>query len=193
MIVFISGGCKNGKSFYAQRIARELYRQNPLGGLYYLATMRPTDGEDRQRISRHRAEREGWGFTTVEQAENIAECLGKAHPSGTFLLDSTTALLANEMFMPDGSFHPEVTEKIIDELALVCKSVGNLVVVSDTINSDAAQYDDWTDRYCRNLAAIDIALAKTSDVVLEITYGSKIIHKGHKEAAMLDEALAHSV
>lgn len=193
MTVFISGGCKNGKSFYAQRIARELYRQNPSGGLYYLATMRPADGEDDDRILRHRAEREGWGFTTVEQPINIAGCLEKANPSGTFLLDSTTALLANEMFTPDGGFHPDVFGKISDELALLCAQTGNLVVVSDTIFSDAAQYDEWTELYRRGLAAIDCSLAKICDVVLEITFGAKTIHKGKKEAAFLDEALTHGL
>ena len=42
MNVFISGGCKNGKSFYAQRLAR---RQADETGspLYYIATMIPHD------------------------------------------------------------------------------------------------------------------------------------------------------
>ena len=54
MSVFISGGCKNGKSFYAQRIAKA-------GGapLYYIATMIPHDEEDLARIRRHRDERAG--------------------------------------------------------------------------------------------------------------------------------------
>ncbi len=49
MNVFISGGCKNGKSFYAQRLAR---RQADEAGspLYYIATMIPHDEEDHARI-----------------------------------------------------------------------------------------------------------------------------------------------
>ena len=41
MSTYISGGCKNGKSFYAQRVAKA-------GGtpLYYIATMIPHDSED---------------------------------------------------------------------------------------------------------------------------------------------------
>ena len=43
MNVFISGGCKNGKSFYAQCLAR---RQADEAGspLYYIATKRITHG-----------------------------------------------------------------------------------------------------------------------------------------------------
>ena len=45
MNVFISGGCKNGKSYYAQRDAK---RQAGAAGrpLYYIATMIPHDEED---------------------------------------------------------------------------------------------------------------------------------------------------
>ncbi len=192
MTIFISGGCKNGKSFYAQRIAQGLYRQNPANGLYYVATMRPTDKEDDERILRHQKEREGWGFTTVEQPENILEILTRADPKGSFLLDSTTALLANEMFSADESFHPEAAQKIANEMPILCSSIANLVVVSDTIYSDAALYNEWTECYRRGLALIDRTLAKACDVVLEIAYGNKIIHKGQKEAEGIDQALAHS-
>ena len=59
MNVFISGGCKNGKSMYAQEIARDMAREQGVP-MYYLATMIPTDDEDRARIRRHIGERDGW-------------------------------------------------------------------------------------------------------------------------------------
>ncbi len=74
MNVFISGGCKNGKSFYAQRLAR---RQADEAGspLYYIATMIPHDEEDHARIRRHQTERDGWGFTTLECGKNLLSLL----------------------------------------------------------------------------------------------------------------------
>lgn len=66
MNIFISGGCKNGKSYHAQELARDMAVQGGLP-LYYLATMIPHDDEDRARIRRHLSERDGWGFETVEQ------------------------------------------------------------------------------------------------------------------------------
>ena len=70
MNVFISGGCKNGKSFYAQRLAR---RQADEAGspLYYIATMIPHDEEDHARIRRHLTERDGWGVTTLETGSTV--------------------------------------------------------------------------------------------------------------------------
>ena len=100
MNVFISGGCKNGKSYYAQRLARSAAEEKDLP-LYYLATMIPTDDEDQARIIRHLQEREGWGFDTIEWGLDICGCLkGRTvsgdvvSPEGVFLLDSVTALLS---------------------------------------------------------------------------------------------------
>ena len=172
MSTFISGGCKNGKSFYAQRIAK-----NSGTPLYYIATMIPHDTEDDARILRHQQERDGWGFETLECGTDILSCLDKADPNGSFLLDSVTALLSNEMFQPDG-FHPEVVDKIASELCEFVRRAPNTVLVSDFIYSDAAIYDEWTEAYRCGLAAIDRALAKACDRVIEVVNGQIICYKG---------------
>lgn len=172
MSTFISGGCKNGKSYYAQRVAKQ--SGTPL---YYIATMIPHDSEDDARIDRHRREREGWGFETLECGANILDCLKLADPNGSFLLDSVTALLSNEMFAPDG-FHPDAAEKVAAELCEFARRAPNTVFVSDYIYSDAALYDDWTEVYRRGLALIDRALAGACDCVLEAVAGQIICYKG---------------
>lgn len=172
MSTFISGGCKNGKSFYAQRIAKE--SGTPL---YYIATMIPHDSEDHARIRRHIDERDGWGFETLECGTDILSCLNHADPDGSFLLDSVTALLSNEMFAPDG-FHPEAAEKIAAELVEFAHRAPNTVFVSDFIYSDAAVYDEWTEAYRSGLALIDRALAKVCDRVIEVVNGQIICYKG---------------
>jgi len=172
MSTFISGGCKNGKSFYAQRIAKE--SGTPL---YYIATMIPHDSEDHARIRRHIDERDGWGFETLECGTDILSCLDHADPNGSFLLDSVTALLSNEMFASDG-FHPEAAEKIAAELVEFAKRAPKTVFVSDFIYSDAALYDEWTETYRCGLALIDRALARVCDRVIEVVNGQIICYKG---------------
>ena len=75
MIVFITGGAKNGKSSFAQDLAVKLSRG---GKRYYIATMIPCDEEDRERIRRHIADRDGLGFETIECGRNIGSCLLQA-------------------------------------------------------------------------------------------------------------------
>ena len=172
MSVFISGGCKNGKSSYAQRVAAAGGRP-----LYYVATMIPHDGEDRARIDRHRAERAGWGFETLECGTDILSALERADPRGSFLVDSVTALLSNEMFPATGIDH-DAPARVSAALVAFVRRAPNTVLVSDYIYSDALRYDDWTEAFRRGLAQIDRALAAACESVLEVACGRVIVHKG---------------
>lgn len=68
--ILISGGAKNGKSMYAQKIAKAMSVEYDVP-LYYVATMEPVDGEDENRIKRHVQDRAGWGFTTIEEPQKL--------------------------------------------------------------------------------------------------------------------------
>ena len=177
MTVFVSGGAKNGKSGFAQRLAVKLAAGGPL---YYAATMRPSDGEDLARIARHVADRAGLGFETLECPCRILSCIDRADPAGTFLLDSVTALLMNELF-PDPArpdMDPGAPARCARELTEFVGRVKNAVVVSDYIYSDAADYDEVTETFRRGLAQIDRALAAACGTVVEIASGVPVIHKG---------------
>ncbi len=172
MHTFISGGCKNGKSYYAQHIARA--QGAPL---YYVATMISTGAEDDDRIARHIRDREGWGFETIECGRNILVCLDHADPNGSFLLDSVTALLANEMFS-DSGFDADAASRVADQLIEFVRKTRSAVLVSDYIYGDARRFDEWTENYRRGLAQVDRALAAACDNVLEVSSGCVICHKG---------------
>ena len=175
MTVFLSGGCKNGKSTLAEQIAVHLSRPEHL---YYLATMIPHDEEDRLRIARHVQSRAGLGFQTVECGLGLEKALEKADPAGSYLLDSVTALLSNEMFRPDGSVDLSAPERVAGELTALCRRLKHIVFVSDYIYSDAQRYDESTECYRRCLAKIDRLLAQVSDTVIEVSAGQLIFHKG---------------
>lgn len=176
MTCLISGGAKNGKSSLAQDLAVALSGD---GKRYYVATMIPVDAEDHERIRRHVADRAGLGFETIECGTRILSCLEQAEPDGTFLLDSATALLMNELFPAGGSgMDPEAARRCADELAEFVKSVRNAVIVSDSIYSDAERYDAVTEAYRFYLANIDRKLAQVCDTVVEVSAGQVIVHKG---------------
>ena len=176
MIVFITGGAKNGKSSYAQELAVQLAAG---GRHYYIATMIPVDEEDRERIRRHIADRDGMGFETVECGRDILSCLDRVDRHGSFLLDSATALLMNELFLPpDWQMDVAAGERCGDDIVTFAGSVDNIVIVSDYIYSDAIRYDETTETYRRLLAAIDRKIAAVSDVVVELSAGNRIVHKG---------------
>lgn len=176
MIVFISGGAKNGKSGFAQNLAVKLANG---GKRYYVATMIPVDAEDRERIRRHVADREGLGFETIECGADLTSCLNY-DTNGSFLLDSVTALLQNVMFPVDKNYEMDVkaADRCAEDVVTFAKSVANAVIVSDYIYSDAQRYDESTECYRRCLAKIDRLLAQISDTVIEVSAGQLIFHKG---------------
>ena len=183
MKVFISGGCKNGKSLYAQNIALA----EPSRPLYYIATMKRADEEDDKRIAMHKLERAGCGFETIEQSKRIEDILHKCDPKGSFLLDSLTALLANEMFTAATGVSHNAVIRIIEGLKKIARSVENIVIVSDNIYSDAAVYDALTEEYRKSLAMIDREAAKLSDLVIEVSYSGLIFHKTVNRSKEIDD------
>jgi len=183
MNIFISGGCKNGKSFYAQRLAKAQQTKK----LYYIATMKPVDYEDVERITRHRAERAGWGFTTIEEHNHIENILHSCDHGGSFLIDSLTALLAGKMFPPSGGVNEQAAGEIATGLSKITETLKNVVLVSDYIYSDAFIYDPLTEKFRRSLAELDRIAAKSFDIVLEVTFAETIVHKGKKALEELYE------
>lgn len=177
MIVLITGGAKNGKSSYAQRLAVKLAGEEKH---YYLATMIPSDREDLDRIAHHVADRAGMGFETLECGRDLLAAVASADKQGTFLLDSTTALLMNMLF-PDPTkpdMEESAPEKCREAVLTLAKQVRHLVVVSDYIYGDPIRYDPVTEFYRAGLASVDRSLAKIADTVLEFTAGIPVIHKG---------------
>lgn len=175
MKIFISGGCKNGKSTLAQHLVKRLGEDRPL---YYVATMIPHDEEDHARIRRHLQERDGWGFTTMECGENLAAHLEGKDLSGAYLVDSVTAQMANAMFREDGSFDPDAPERVTADLEAFAEKVRDVVFVSDYIYGEAAFHSEYTLAYMQGLAQADRALARLCDAVYECCAGTVTVHKG---------------
>ena len=172
MTVYVSGGSKSGKSSLAESLVLRMPAPH-----YYVATMVPHDAEDYARIQRHRNQRAGRGFKTIECGIHIMDALKDADTRGAFLIDSVTALLANAMFDEKG-FHPEAAEGIIESLLAFIEAAPNTVIVGDDIFQDSGLYDDYTQSYRRGLGRIGIELAKRCNRVIEVTTGFAIDYKG---------------
>lgn len=164
MNVFISGGAKNGKSLFAQELAAGLAKKDGLP-LYYVATMIAGDDEDRLRIKRHIEDRDGLGFITIEEPYRTVP-LAQMY-EGVFLLDSCTALLANNMFR-DGEYFEDAAEDTAKDLVSFARASGNVVFVSDFIYSEALRPEEYTENYRMGLALCDRALAEICDEVYEV-------------------------
>ena len=173
MTYLFIGGSKSGKSHLAQQLCRDLG-----GPLVYWATMEPVDGEDRARIENHLCDRDGWGFETIECESGILSALDLAPQNGTFLLDSVTALLANEMFRADGSVDFSAGERLADDLVRFAKLASNVVFVADFVFSDGRDYGELTEIYKKALGHIGVKLAAACCNVAELSASIPVWYKG---------------
>lgn len=197
MKILISGGAKNGKSMYAQKIAKAMSVEYNVP-LYYVATMEPTDKEDENRIKRHVQDRAGWGFTTIEEprkltkvfneqdkgfvaeadnADNVdIKYMGKkvVNPKGVFLVDSLTALLGNNMFGENGSIKLDCFDDVRDDIYTFSTIASNIVMVSDSIGCDGIIFDQITEAYRKSLAKLEREIASYYDRVTEVSVGQII-------------------
>lgn len=181
MIVFISGGCKNGKSMKAQEIAKSLADENH-GKLYYVATMIPKDDEDLKRVKRHIKEREGWEFETIEVGNSLDKLIENLDVDGAYLFDSVTAFLENNLFDPKTyELIKDAPSKVVNQLLQFAKKIqqgkGSIVFVSDYIYSDSIKYDETTEFYRKSLAKCDRKVAQIADRVMEVVLGNTIDYK----------------
>ena len=167
MRTLIIGGAGSGKSAFAETLVCRLE-----GKRIYLATMSAEDQESLERISRHRSQRSGRGFETMEKAENLANA---EIPAGSnILLEDLSNLLANEMFSPEGG-GMDAVRRGLDALIRRCR---NLTVVSNEIFSGGAAYEGETLAYMQNLAKLNRCLAERADLAVEVVCGLPNVLKG---------------
>jgi len=175
MTIFVTGGCKNGKSTFALQQALALSGALPR---YYVATLIPGDEEQRQCVKNHRAARAGLNFTTVECPRSLPPCPAGTDGRGVFLLDSVTMLLLNELYPSDESPDETAPVRVAEALVKFLNTVEHAVLVSDYIYADGVEYNGYSEAFVRGLAYVDRALAAACDCVVEICGGLPTVHKG---------------
>lgn len=167
MNYLIIGGSKSGKSEVGERIALTLNKDKVI----YIATMKPYDREDEERIKKHIENRVGLNFITFEIQRNLHDILNNIDYDDTILIDSMTSLLTNEMFIGNEIiYNPSAV--ILKGLNQIMDKVQNTVIVSDYIFNDAIQYDEVTENFKKELAAINKELAKKCNNVIECSFGN---------------------
>lgn len=167
MLTIIIGGSGSGKSAFAERLAADLP-----GTRIYLATMAAGDPESLERIARHRQQRRGLGFETLERPLDLE---GAELPAdANVLLEDLSNLLANEMFSPEGG-GMDAVRRGLDALIRRCR---NLTVVSNEIFSGGTEYEGETLAYIQNLALLNRCLAERAALAVEVVCGLPNVLKG---------------
>ena len=202
MMVLVTGGAASGKSAFAERVALSLP-----GPHVYMATMRHGDAETEARIDRHRRQRAGKGFETVElesgngcpvrpseaatsEGEAVSEdCLSERGERVTQLLRRNEERLAEVWRKghpsPDSNSGTALLEDLgnlvangLEDRLDAVLAYDNVVIVANEVGSDGMRYDGFTMKYIEDLGSLACGLAAQSDVVVEVVAGIPNVVKG---------------
>jgi adenosylcobinamide kinase / adenosylcobinamide-phosphate guanylyltransferase len=175
MTALVTGAAASGKSQFAEKLAVAASS----GNLAYFATMDICDKECEARVKKHRLMRAGKGFETVECPFGIPEGQN-LNLFDTALLECMSNLVANVMFVSRRSPY-ETVQLILDDVKRLCRSVRNVVIVTNEVFSGVDDYDESTRGYIQALGEINREIAANADAVIESVCGIPVYHKG-KEA-----------
>lgn len=158
-IQLILGPNNSGKSLFAEKLATKC----PDCPRYYIATMIPQNAENDLRIEKHRRQRNGKNFTTIEEPWDIHTL--NLPENSVVLLEDASNLLANGIFLHDSDMH-ETFSRIMT-LADKCRQL-IVVNISDLTEGD---YDKETNDYIRQMNQLNEHLEQVATNCLK--FGSK--------------------
>ncbi len=173
MTVLITGKPDSGKSALAEDLAIGTGDDRK----YYIATMRVIDEDARLRVIKHRKQREGKGFVTIEEEHGIDRVLERISDpkSSTVLLECVSNLVGNMMHDfpgrldnsdPDDVSFESFAKDISDEIERLASAVSNMIIVTAEYDYDE-KFDEETRTYIKLLDAVNEKLPAFADKVYE--------------------------
>lgn len=156
MMILIAGPNGSGKSAFAESMVTELS-----GERVYLATMAAQTKENRERIQKHRKQRAGLNFRTVELPWRLERAVVGAED--LVLLEDASNLLANGIFAHGGT-----KEQALEQILALHRRCGVLICVTISGLSETG-YSGGTAAYIRDLQWLNARLLEEADEAYEMT------------------------
>ena len=176
-VIFITGGCRSGKSAFAERTAENLPASK-----VYLATAPVLDEEMARRIARHRADRAAGGWETIEETIDITGALQRIADGRTVLIDCLTLWINNLMYEAEKKGREITEEEIAEkcrEIAAVCKGrSGTVIFVTNEVGLGIVPDNPLARRF-RDLAGrCNQVFAAVADTAVFMVSGLPVYLKG---------------
>ncbi len=169
-LTLVTGGSRSGKSAFAQQLAESIDAPR-----LFLATCPNFDAEMDDRVRRHRHDREGRNWQTIEEALQLTELLASRPAGETVLVDCLTLWISNLMYSAEQN-HSEITEENMIFLAHQLGAAarhhqGQVIMVANEVGLGIVP-DNPTTRRFRDLAGrCNQTIAALADKVFLVCCG----------------------
>lgn len=164
-LILVSGENSSGKSSFAEKLLSKCSNRH-----YYIATMIPKTENNYERIEKHKKQRSGLRFTTLELPYSLNEEI--IEPDSAVLLEDVSNLLANNIFDKNKN-----ADEVFDDILTLLKKCKVLVAV--TISGLENQgYDTDTVMYINSINEINQKLYNEALVAIKMMNGKPIYEKG---------------
>ena len=166
-ITLVTGGCRSGKSRYAQSLAESLGESRVM-----LATAEARDDEMRDRIARHQADR-GAGWRTIEAPIRIADHLDQ--PGEVVLVDCLTLWVSNLLCTDATDAEMEAASRALVEALRASSSP--VVLVTNEVGLGIVPMNSLARRFRDQAGFLAQRVAEVADRVVLTVAGIPMIIK----------------
>jgi adenosylcobinamide kinase/adenosylcobinamide-phosphate guanylyltransferase len=171
-LVLVLGGCRSGKSRFAQALAERLGKRKT-----FIATAEPFDDEMRERIAKHRAAR-GPEWQTIEAPVALAGAIrDETAKADVVLVDCLTVWLGN-LLCPEHQptrWRDDTVPALLDELQ---RRRGHVVVVSNEVGLGIVPDNALARRFRDEHGRLNQQVAGIADCVVFLAAGLPLVLKG---------------
>ena len=175
-VILVTGGCRSGKSAYAQGLGESL-----AGERVYIATCPVIDEEMRARIDKHRLARaEKW--ETLEETLDLPGAIRRAAASPVVLVDCLTLWVNNLMYAAQQCAalvsEEQVAQQCAEVLAACGPSQGTVIFVTNEVGMGIVPDNPAARRYRDLVGRCNQVMAAGADAVAMVSCGIPLFLKG---------------
>ena len=175
-LTYISGGCRSGKSHYAQQLAESLP-----GKRVYLATCPQIDAEMTERISIHQQQRSGRDWSTIEAPVNLVKAIKQSAPFDVILIDCLTLWINNLLYAAEQQgarlTEQDIGQKCIELMALCGKQQQTIIFVSTELGMGLVPADSASRHYRDCLGRCNQIVAQNCNTAVFMVSGIPLVLK----------------
>jgi adenosylcobinamide kinase/adenosylcobinamide-phosphate guanylyltransferase len=153
-LTFVTGGARSGKSSYALRLAEAAGTR-----VVMIATAEARDGEMRERIATHRAERPA-EWRTVEEPIALAAALAGLAPDEYAIVDCLSLWVSNLL---EGTDAAAIEVLAAEAAAVAARHAGGCVAVSNEVGMGIVPMNALARSYRDVLGRVNAIWAEAAD------------------------------